>query len=142
MAALLYTPAVLALATNLASFPPAPDLPLHGSARSATCGSSLAIDLAIDQSRRIAALGLTPRACAVGQAAAAIFARAAAGRDSADIAAARSAITAWLAGTAPMPGWPGLDVLAAIPDYPGRHGAVLLAWNAALDALPSPAARG
>ena len=38
--------------------------------------------------------------------------------------------------TAPQPGWPGLDALAAARAYPARHGAILLAWRAALEALP------
>lgn len=137
MAQTLYTPAVLALATDLSQWPPAPDLPLHGNARSAACGSTLALDLATDVNGRITALGVTPRACAIGQAAAAIFAAAATGRDRADLIAARGAIGTWLAAEGPLPAWPGLDALADVPAYPGRHGAVLLAWNAAIDALPS-----
>ena len=83
----LYTPELLALAVTLAEYPPDPALPLHGDARSKSCGSTLRIDLALDRERRIERLGLQVRACAVGQASAAIFAGAAMGRGLAEIEA-------------------------------------------------------
>ncbi len=137
----LYTPALLALATGLARWPHDPALPLHGFARSASCGSTLTMGLRIADGR-IVEIGLLAQACAVGQASAAIFAEAAPGRDAAAIAAAERAIAAWLAGTAPMPDWPGLAAIAPAQNFPARHGAILLAWRAALDALSTaPPAR-
>ena len=134
--AALYTPEVLARAVELSAYPLRDDLPLRGSARSQSCGSSLDLGLAVDELGRIERLGLRSHACAIGQAAAAIFAAAAPGRDREAIAAAERALAAWLAG-APPPDWPGLDQLARARDYPGRHGALLLPWKAALDALSS-----
>jgi NifU-like protein involved in Fe-S cluster formation len=131
----LYTPEILGLATGLAGYPLAGDLPLTGDARSRACGSTLAIGLAVDRTGRIVRLGLKAQACAVGQAAAAIFARGAIGRDATDLRAAEAAIAGWLAGAREMPDWPGLDAIAAAVDYPGRHGAIRLAWQAALSAL-------
>ncbi len=138
----LYTPELLALAVALAEYPADPDLPLHGEARSKSCGSTLRADLALDAEGRIARLGLQVRACAVGQAAAAIFARAAAGRSGDDVAAARRALDQWLAGTGPLPDWPGLAAIAPARDYPARHGAIMLPWTAASAALSSAAAGG
>jgi hypothetical protein len=37
-----------------------------------------------------------------------------------------------------MPDWPGIALLRRARDYPGRHGAILLAWDAALAALAEP----
>jgi len=135
----LYTPELLALAVALAEYPPDPTLPLHGEARSKSCGSTLAADLAVDERGRIEHLGLRVRACAVGQASAAIFARAAEGRELADIAAAHAALTSWLAGAGGLPEWPGIEAIAAARDYPARHGAIMLPWTAARDALSSTA---
>jgi len=134
-AAKLYTAEVLGLATALAAWPFDPGMPLTGQARSQSCGSTLGISLQLDEAGRIAALGLRPQACAVGQASAAIFAGGAVGKSCAEIAAAEAALASWLAGAAPLPEWPGLATLAAARDYPGRHGAMLLPWRAALDAL-------
>ena len=77
------------------------------------------------------------RACAVGQAAAAIFARHAVGCDRAAIARALDRLEAWLDDQGPAPAWPGLGAIAAARDYPARHGAMLLPWKAALAALSS-----
>ncbi len=136
MAQPLYTPAILAAATGLAAFPWDEDLPLEGEARSRSCGSTIRLGLATDAAGRVARLGLRPHACAVGQAAAHVFATATRGRDRAEIAAARAAIAAWLAGEAPLPGWPGIALLEPARAYPARHGAILLPWDAALAALP------
>lgn len=135
--AALYTPEILALATSLAAHPLAQDLPLRGTARSPACGSTLEVGLALEDQGLITRLGMRAHACAIGQAAAAIFAQAAPGRTRADLAASLSELEAWLAGGASMPSWPGLETIAAAQAYPARHGAVLLAWRAALDALPS-----
>lgn len=141
-AARLYTSELLALAVELARWPRLGEASLHGEARSPTCGSTLAIDLALDERGQIAGLGLAVRACAVGQAAAAIFARHAEGRDAAGIAATLAGLEAWLAGGAPLPDWPGLAPLEPARGYPARHGAMLLPWKAALAALSSPAPAG
>jgi NifU-like protein involved in Fe-S cluster formation len=136
----LYTPELLALAVALADYPADPSLPLHGQARSKSCGSTVALDIGVDADGRIEALGLQVRACAVGQAAAAIFARAAPGRSSDDIQAAHTALTEWLAGTGDTPDWPGLIAIAPARAFPARHGAIMLPWTAARDALSTACA--
>jgi NifU-like protein involved in Fe-S cluster formation len=135
MAAVLYTSEILGLAASLAAWPWDPTLPFQASARSKSCGSTLLLGLALDGSGRIARIGLRPQACAIGQASAAIFCNAAKGRDASRIAAADKAIAAWLSGEGPVPDWPGIDVLAAAREYPARHGAIRLAWQAADEAM-------
>lgn len=136
-AAALYNTEVLALATSLARWPLDPDLPLSGSARAPTCGSTIEIGIALDAEHCIAGIGLRARACAIGQAAAAIFAGSAAGQTAPEIAAAQQAIEDWLLGGA-NPDWPGFGSIAAARDFPARHGAILLPWRAALVALDQP----
>jgi NifU-like protein involved in Fe-S cluster formation len=135
--AALYTSEVLALATGLAAYPWDDKLPLKGEARSKSCGSTIALALGVDEAGRIGRVALRSQACAIGQAAAAIFAKAAPGRTAADIREADQAIASWLAGEGDLPDWPGLDAIAAARAYPGRHGAIRLAWQAARDMLPS-----
>jgi NifU-like protein involved in Fe-S cluster formation len=141
-AARLYTPELLALAVDLAKWPRLQGAELHGEARSPTCGSTLAMDLALDEGGRIDRLGMAVRACAVGQASAAIFARSAEGRTAQDIAKTLSLLEAWLTGEGPIPDWPGLDPIEPARAYPARHGAMLLPWKAALAALSSTADAG
>ena len=138
-AARLYTPEVLGLATALAGFPLHDGLILRGGARSAACGSALTLGLALDGGR-IADVGVSASACAIGQAAAAIFVLAAKGKSAADVAAAEAAIADWLNSAArgeaaAIPDWPGLGAIAAAAAYPARHGAILLAWRAAAAAF-------
>lgn len=141
MSATLYTPEVLELATSLAHFGWDEGLPLKGNARSRSCGSTLELGLATDGLGRIERVALKSQACAIGQAAAAIFARGAPGRSAAEIRAAHAAMRDWLNGEGQQPDWPGLDAIAPARDYPARHGAILLAWQAADQALPSGEAR-
>jgi NifU-like protein involved in Fe-S cluster formation len=135
LAGVLYTPQVLALAMGLARWPLGDDLPLVGEARSASCGSRMRVGLALDGQGTILRVGLSAQACAIGQAAGAVMAAGAPGRRVQDLAQAERAIAAWLAGDAAMPDWPGLADVAPARDYPGRHGAFMLAWRAALAAL-------
>ena len=136
-AAALYTPEVLALATSLALFPLHDALTQRGTARSVTCGSSIEVGLACSATGIIERVGLRTHACAIGQAAAAVFANHATGRSHAELSQAAAQIEAWLNGGA-LPTWPGFAAIAAARDYPARHGAVLLAWRAALVALAAP----
>jgi NifU-like protein involved in Fe-S cluster formation len=134
--AVLYTPELLGLAVSLAEWPLDPAADYRGEARSVTCGSTLAFSCSLDAGGAVAAPGLRVSACAVGQAAAALFIAEAAGRNRAEIAGTRDAIARWLAGDGGLPDWPGFAVLEPARAFPARHGAILLAWNAALAALP------
>ena len=137
-AAALYTPEVLALATGLAEYGWDDALPFQGAARSRSCGSAITLGLATDADGRISDVAIRSQACAIGQAAAAIFADGARGRDAADIRAAHAALSSWLSDSGEMPDWPGLAVIARAQEYPGRHAAILLAWQAASEILPMP----
>ena len=132
----LYTREILTLATELAAYPLDDLLDLRGSARSQICGSAMELGLQIDDDGRIVRAGAKVTACAVGQAAAALFIEGAAGRARAEIELALSRIEAWLAGRGEMPDWPGIEAIAAARDFPGRHGAIILPWKAALATLP------
>ena len=131
----LYTPEMLALATRLGEFRWDDTLPLRGEARSRSCGSRIELALAVDLHGRITGLGMRPHACAVGQAAAALFAQSAEGRNAAELAESCVLLTAWLAGEGDVPDWPGIALLEPARAYPARHAAILLAWEAALVAL-------
>ncbi|MEO5598484.1 MAG: iron-sulfur cluster assembly scaffold protein [Novosphingobium sp.] len=117
-------------------------MPFQGRDRSPACGSSLRVSLVLDDEQRVSALGLSAQACAIGQASAAIFAKAAIGRTPDEIRQASEAIAAWLKGAAPQPDWPGLDAIAPALAYPARHGAILLPWRAAQSALSTAATAG
>lgn len=103
--------------------------------RSPVCGSRVIVDVLCDESGRIAALGQEVRACALGQASAALMGAHAIGRNAGELAEARDALAGYLAGTRGDPGdWPGLDVFAQARRFTARHAAILLAFEAAADA--------
>lgn len=131
----LYTPQLLALAIKLADYPWDYSLPHQGDARSKSCGSTIALGLGLDSDGAIAALGMRVRACAVGQASAAIFADHAKGKDVEAISAMLAALTLWLNEDGPLPDWPGLAVIEPARAFPARHGAIRLPWDAAFAAL-------
>ncbi|AKM10018.1 iron-sulfur cluster assembly scaffold protein [Croceicoccus naphthovorans] len=131
----LYTPEVLAAAVSLAARPLDPRFELRGTARSASCGSQLELGLLLDDAGTVSDIGIAARACAIGQASAAIFADGVTGKTASDIDRARMDLAAWLVGKDAKPDWPGLDLIAPARAYPARHGAIMLSWIAACRAL-------
>ena len=129
----LYSPELLALAVELADYPYSPDAAVFGSARSRSCGSTIA--LSSERPDALEGVGLQVTACAVGQGSAAIFAREAGGMDATAVAKTLEAMIAWLEGEAPSTILPRLELLEPARPHRGRHEAILLPWRAALDAL-------
>lgn len=108
---------------------------------SPVCGSRIVVDVALDAEGRVVALGQEVKACALGQASAALMGGHAVGRSSGEIAVARDALAAFLKGESDDTGaWPGLAVFAEARRFPARHGAILLAFDAA--AAATARARG
>ncbi len=140
MSAPLYNRDILALAVATADFLPNPAARLRASKRAPLCGSAIILDLDTDDAGRVTGIGMHVEACALGQASAALLARHAPGRGLAEIRAARDDIAGWFAGTGGQPAWPGFDLLAPARDYPARHGAILLPFDAAIAALEEQAA--
>lgn len=143
MTAALYTRDVLRLA---ASIPHLRRLEApQGSAerRSAVCGSRVAVDVMLDVEGRVGALGQDVKACALGQASAALMGAEALGHSAGEIAAARDALAAFLAGERDDPGaWPGLALFAEARRFPARHASILLAFEAAAEAAAKAESRG
>ncbi|PWE16331.1 iron-sulfur cluster assembly scaffold protein [Marinicauda salina] len=106
------------------------------------CGSAIDVDLVVEDGR-IADVGLEVNACALGQAAASVFARDAIGADLVEVAGARDALKAMLKTGGPPPEgrFAGLAALEGARDYPARHGSIMLAFEAAAAALEDAAER-
>jgi NifU-like protein involved in Fe-S cluster formation len=136
----LYSPVLLALSASLADFPLRAEHARVGEARSRSCGSSLKLGLAVADNERVTEIGLQVSACAVGQSAAAIFARGAKGVSKQEIEQALEQIDVWLSDpAAPLPTWPGFEALDPAREHKGRHEALRLPWRAAISALSSSA---
>ncbi len=131
MSEVLYNTAILRLAATPA--PPRFAEPQASVVRvSPVCGSRVTVDLDVDGGGRVARFGSEVRACALGQASAALLASHVVGRSGAEIAAARDGLAAFLKGEAESPGdWPGLDIFAPARPHRARHASILLGFDAA-----------
>ena len=135
MNAPLYTVEILRLAGSLPE--PVRLERVDGSAqlRSPTCGSTVHAEVELDADRRVTAISQQVRACAFGQAAAALVAQHAPGRSREEIAEALAALREWLEGSRVDAGGWGLDALAPARSRSSRHGAILLPLRALLAAI-------
>lgn len=106
--------------------------------RAPLCGSTIRAEVVMDQGR-IQAFAQEVRACALGQASAAILGGAVIGRTLAELQAARGDLAAMLATGAPPPAPPfeGYEALTPARDYANRHGSILLALDATIAAIES-----
>lgn len=127
----LYSGRILALTTDIPHLGrlSAP----QGSARkrSPLCGSTVTADVVL-RDGRVAEFAQDVKACALGQASAAILGRVVIGRSRAELETAREALRAMLQG-GPVPDAPfdGYEVLTPARDYKNRHASILLALEAA-----------
>ena len=135
MSATLYNARILRLASSIPHHARLADPQASVSRRSPICGSRVVVDVVLDEAGRVAAIGQEVRACALGQASAALMAEHAIGRTPAELAAARDALTAFLAGERDDPGdWPGLDLFDPARPHPARHPSIRLAFEAVAEA--------
>ncbi|WP_338503650.1 iron-sulfur cluster assembly scaffold protein [Sphingomonas kaistensis] len=134
-----YTLDILRLAASLPIETSVPAATHVAEARSATCGSTIRSELRTDNGR-IAAIAQKVTACAYGQASAALVQGWAPGRLKAEVIVMRAAVKAWLDGRGEVP--EGFAVLRPVQGRAGRHGAVLLPFDALLKAFEEPAPGG
>lgn len=132
----LYTTDILSLTTQIEHLG-ALDHP-GGTARkvSKLCGSWLEADVNII-GKTVSEFALRLEACALGQASASILSRHILGASRDEIATARSALFSMLKDGGPPPSgrFAELASLCEVSAYPARHGAVMLAFDAALAAI-------
>jgi len=102
--------------------------------RSPVCGSRVTVDVDLDGEGRVVRTGMLVRACALGQASAALMAAHAVGRSADELAGARDQLTAWLAGEGPVPEWPGLEIFQPALPHRARHPSIRLAFEAVAEA--------
>lgn len=103
--------------------------------RSPLCGSTVTVDMDMSEGR-VSRFGQDVKACALGQAAAAVLGQVVLGRSTEDLALARDQLRAMLTKGGPVPDAPfdGYEVLTPARDYRNRHASILLALDAALEA--------
>jgi NifU-like protein involved in Fe-S cluster formation len=132
----VYTPAILRLAASIPHYGRLPAAEGWSERRSHTCGSRVRVEVNLDAAGRVSGRGQEVCACAFGQAAAALMGAEAIGHDLAEATAARTALADWLGGRREDPGsWKGLAILEPARSRTGRHGAIMLPFEALAAAI-------
>ena len=134
MNAPLYNTEILRLAATIPHHARLADPMGTSEKRSPICGSRVTVDVNSDAEGRVSGLGMLVRACALGQASASLMGAAVIGKTPAEIATARDALSAWLAGTGPVPDWPGFELFTPALPHSARHASIRLAFEAAAEA--------
>lgn len=132
----LYSARILALAADIPHLGrlDAPDATVKR--RSPLCGSAVTVDVTVTDGR-LSALGQDVKACALGQAAAAVAGAAAPGTTLKQIEKARDQLRAMLKDHGPVPDAPfdGFEVLTPAVDYKNRHASIMLSIEAMAEAM-------
>lgn len=132
----LYSQRILALAADipLTDRLEAPQASVRK--RAPLCGSTVTVDLDIEDGR-IARFGQDVKACALGQASAALMAANIIGRTRAEVEQGRDQLRAMLKDGAPPPEAPfsGYEVLEPAREYKNRHASIMLAFEATAQAM-------
>lgn len=104
--------------------------------RSPLCGSTVTVDLTLDNGV-VSAFGQDVKACALGQAAASVVGSAIIGCTPEQITTARDQLRTMLKEDGPTPSAPfdGLEVLRPAVAYKNRHASILLTLDAASEAV-------
>ena len=132
----LYSTRILALAADIPHTARLADAHATVKKRSPLCGSTVTVDVRVADGR-ISDFAQDVKACALGQAAAAVTGHAVIGRSLAEIEAARDGLRAMLksGGDVPAPPFDGFEVLLPAKDFKNRHASILLAIEATAEAM-------
>ncbi len=132
----LYSSRILELTTNMPRTERLESPTATAKKRSPLCGSTVTVDIILKDGV-IADYGQEVKACALGQAAAAVIGAQIVGLTRAQVQQGRDELYAMLKEDGPVPKEPfnELEVLYPAKDYKNRHASILLTFDATLDAL-------
>jgi len=134
----LYSKRILALASDIPHAERLVDPDATSVKRSPLCGSMTTVDVKV-KSGRISEFGQDVKACALGQASAAVLGEHAVGLSLAEAKQVREDLRAMLKdGAQPPEGrFEKLKLLEPARDYKNRHASIMLAYDATVEAMES-----
>ena len=132
----LYSGRILELATNVPYVDRLENPDASAKKRSPLCGSAVTVDITLLDDK-ITGYAQDVKACALGQAAAAVIGQSIIGRTLNEVQTARDELNAMLKQDGPIPSAPfqDLEVLLPAKDFKNRHASILLSLDATLSAF-------
>ncbi len=132
----LYSKQILALAAAIPHLGTLEAAQSEAKARSPLCGSTVTVGLTLDDGK-VADFAQNVKACALGQASAAILGKSVIGMDRDAIQKGRDELHAMLTQNGPVPANPfeGYEVLQPAREFKNRHASILLPFDATLSAI-------
>ncbi|MBI6629002.1 iron-sulfur cluster assembly scaffold protein [Pontibaca salina] len=132
----LYSGRILALAADIPHLGQLDAPEARVKRRSPLCGSTVTVELCL-RDGRVAEFAQDVKACALGQAAAAVVGAGIIGATRAQVETARDQLQAMLKEDGPLPDAPFEDFEVLIParEYTNRHSSILLAIEATAEAI-------
>lgn len=132
----LYSDRILKLAANMPRAGRLAEPQGTGERAAKLCGSTAVVDIVLDAEGRVIDFAQDIKACALGQACAAILGENVIGASVEELVTARDQLKAMLKenGPAPTGQFAGLAILETVRDYPARHASTLIPLEAAVDA--------
>jgi NifU-like protein involved in Fe-S cluster formation len=138
----IYNQRILELSANIPRAERLADADATATAHSKLCGSTVTVDLKVED-ERVKAFGQTVKACLLGQAAASVMGRNILGSSAEELREVGASMRRMLKAGGPPPGgrWADLAVLEPVKDYKARHASTLLVFDAVEAALAKAEAK-
>lgn len=132
----IYSPRILEIAGNIAVSERLHDPDVSVTKTSKLCGSTISVDLKLDNGV-VSAFAQDVKACLLGQTAAAVMARNIVGSSVQELREVGAKMRAMLKEDGPPPTgrWADLAVLEPVRDYKARHTSTLLVFDAVEEAI-------
>jgi NifU-like protein involved in Fe-S cluster formation len=134
----LYSLEILRLATSLPHNDSLEMPQASATCRAPVCGSEMAVDVALDDTQHITGLAIRAKACALGQASAAVLHSRALGQNADQIRQISDNVKAVLDKGSGDLVWLEFEPFRYASDFPARHGAIMLPFDTLLAALEKP----
>lgn len=133
----IYNARILELAGNIPRVGRLADPDGTATAHSRLCGSTVTVDVKLDDEGKVADFAHEVKACALGQASSSVMARLALGSTVDELRDVRARMLAMLKENGPPPNgrWADLAVLEPVRDFKARHASTMLTFDATVEAM-------